>query len=192
MDNKVILPMPVESDPKEKILTPEECEVFSRDPASFLVAASVTGNLRDSIAELRNLITGGKPDLTFIFERVVAAMARLKIIRILGDKYVVLKSNPFLLFSQGMDFGFMPKVISILAKRIYKNGISDKLVPGEKMYSYYFPDNPVIQRKVREIEQKYMREMNELVEWSVAHPEHSGEKVRMSVIMNGNLDPEDF
>lgn len=173
-------------------LRPDEAQVCTTDPASFLVACAVTAKLRDSITELKEVICRTKPELEVVLDKVVSSMSKLGLIKIFGDKLIVLKAKPYADFDGAGKFDFLPKVATILIERILENARAGKLATGEHIRWFYLPNHPVIERRLQEIHRKYALEMEQLIDWSEAHPECTGDEIRLSMVMSGNLKPEDF
>jgi EAL domain-containing protein (putative c-di-GMP-specific phosphodiesterase class I) len=173
-------------------LTDEEAKVYTSDPASFLVACMVLDRLRNSVSELKALVCAKKPELENSFAKVISSMETLGLIRIFGDQLIVLKAAHYADYDKRTDWAFLPKIASNICRRILKLSKADRLTNGELLRWYHLPKNPMINAKLTEIHHRYMAEMENLIAWADAHPEYSGDKVQLSMLMVSDLDPEDF
>lgn len=192
MSKEQILPMSeAQSAEGLRQLSPEEAEIVSADPATFVIACAVLARLRDSITELRDLICRGKPELGVVFDKVVAKMSNVGLLKIFGDQFVVIKPGTYLDFTKNLDFSFLPKIASILSERILKNARTNSLAKGERIRWYYLTSHPEIEKRLVQIQNQWQSEMEKLVEWAEAHPEIVGDKVRLTMMISGNLNAED-
>lgn len=173
-------------------LTSEEAKVLTSDPASFLIASAVNLGLRDSVSELKQLICHAKPELSVVFDKVLAALAKMKMVRIFGDRIVPLKKSHDVSLDQIDNQSFFPKLTSILAQRILRLTRGAEGPTAEHIRAHYLPDNPVILKRMYEIQKQYCMQMDELVQWYEANPQLNSDKVRMTVLLSGTLNPEDF
>lgn len=180
------------SKPVRDHLEERNIPIFTSDPATFLVAASILNKVRESVSELKAVFAEAKPELEVVVENVLSRMTMAGLIDVVKDKVVILRRTPHIDLRKAEYFEFLPKVMSIVAKRIQKNCASSTKERNDEVAFYSLPDHPKVRRRVLEITDRYLAELGNLEKEIQNDSLIVAERVRFCLVMTGNLEPEDF
>lgn len=166
-------------------------DVVTSDPASFVLAASVINRVRDSLGDFRAWLKG-KPELEQVLDSTMARLSRAGIVRLIGDRIMVLNSRPHFNLNGRDKMDALHKVILTVAQRVQKE-IADKTdTEADDVAWICLPDHPKVRRRIFEISSRYVSEMRALQMEVGQDPELRADVVRFSMVMSGKLEPEDF
>jgi hypothetical protein len=172
-------------------LSADQGEVFTADPATFLVVNAVVNRVRESVSELKSLLCQNKPELERVVDKALAALHAADVIKVFGDRIVVLHKTPDVDLSKQSSADFLGKVADLMVKRIVANCKAAPETCKDQLRWFALPDHPEIRRRMLELNLKFMREMRELME-RAAEQGLTGDGVRLSLLLTGNMEPEDF
>ncbi len=177
--------------PNSPVVKESSHDVVTSDPASFMLAASVINRVRESITELKSWLKT-KPELEQVLDNTLSRLVRAGIVRVIGDRILVLNARPHFKMNERDKMDALHKVILTVAQRVQKE-ITDKTdTEADDVAWICLPDDPKVRRRIFEISSRFVREMRALQEEVSSDPEFRADKVRFTMIMSGKLEPEDL
>jgi hypothetical protein len=177
--------------PRE-FLNSEQRPVVTADPATFVIAVMIMSKVRESASELREILLRIKPDFEAVIETVFARMTQVRIIDIIQDRIVLLKSDLYLDLRDAKQFEFLPKVMTAVARRLRQDSVEGVSSVRHGLEWITFPDHPKVRKRTDQITRQYLIDMKNLEREVDADPDIRAERVRFCLVMNGNLEPKDF
>lgn len=173
----------------------KQTEVFTADPATFLVANAIYVQLRDSVSELKQLLSEKMEDASIVIDRVIAKMEEVGLIEVVGDRILLqdIEADLADLCTRGKGKNnYFPPLLKALSARIIRQ--RENKTPGNEQDLIRWmclPDHPKVRSRLQQLSEKHWGELIEFACEVDRDKDIKGDKLRLFIMLNGVLGLED-